>query len=128
MAEKLMKKILSLCFMAMMVFSFVACEEDGGGGGNGSSNNITTSLVGTTWKYSVDNDSYYFVLNFNTSTNGILHEVGEDGDYQQSFTYSYQDGYGTIYVPSDGESVPFHVDGRYLYIDMSGAIGPFVRQ
>ena len=113
--------------MAMMVFSFVACEEEGGGGGNGSSNNTTTSLVGTTWKYSVDYD-YYFLLNFNTSTNGILHEVAEDGDYQQSFTYSYQDGYGTIYVPSDGESIPFHVDGRYLYIDMNNAIGPFVRQ
>ena len=117
--------------MAIMMFSFVACEDKVYTSENNSSNIIIPSLVGTTWKYSEENDDYstcwtlFFVSSSRVTM--TIDYYPEDDHTSDTWTYSYTNGQGTIYGNTYSQSVQFRVNGNLLYFDDLD-IGPFVKQ
>lgn len=97
-----MKRILMLCFAALMAVGMAACdkenENNGGnnnggnnGGGNGGNNNPTT-LVGTTWQ-----DATGFIsFSFSTETTVSMSSAGNSMD--GTYTYNAAAGTGTINI------------------------------
>ncbi|MDR3328914.1 MAG: hypothetical protein LBS63_02240 [Prevotellaceae bacterium] len=96
-----MKRFFVVAAAALMAAStFVACsddkkEEEGG---------APDSLVGTTWRFSEkseeDNQVYYTIYDFTTSTVGAMKQGVEGGTDEQSesITYSYTKPNVTITV------------------------------
>ncbi|MBP3740336.1 MAG: hypothetical protein J6I41_04410 [Bacteroidales bacterium] len=96
-------------------------DNDGGTGGGGGvtptpTPDINTSLVGTSWKSTVD--YYEGFLYFTTETVGsyAYYDYTQQGQY--SLTYSYANGRGTFTLDEDNSFVhDFMVDGNTLTVE-----------
>lgn len=90
-----MKRILMLCFAALMAVGMVACEKEKGednGAGGGAGGGGTTTLVGTTWQDATG----FITFSFPDETTVTMSSggAGTDGTY----TYNGATGSGTINI------------------------------
>lgn len=69
-----------------MGLSFVSCSSDDNDDDGGNNTEIVESIVGT-WKYSFSTG--YQLITFKSNGKGTMKEIDEDGEYEETFNYSY---------------------------------------
>lgn len=114
-----MKKILFVCFFAVMTVTFVSCTKERvrsyNDGSQEASSGVaqTSSLAGTSWYH--DNGSYgYERIYFESSSSGYYYDSWyESYNY---FTYTYSGGSGTLYFSGYADEL-FNISGNSLYIN-----------
>ncbi len=118
-----MKKIFAICLMAVMTIAFASCAKEKttvyeGGPMDGTtvnSGDVSTSLVGTNWKYTYDQTTYV-IIHFTSTGSGYVESYVEYNSEEQYFSYTYSNGSGYITVSGD-QPVYFSVSGNVLTID-----------
>ena len=79
-------KTLALLAILFMGLSFVSCSSDDNDDDGGNNTEIVESIVGT-WKW--NDGEVYQLITFKSNGKGTMKEVDEDGEYEESFSYSY---------------------------------------
>ena len=115
-----LKTLLSLSFALFIVFS--SCKKD--------DESPKNPLIGTWVSFeSETNDTYVseststFVFNSNMTGDYSILVLHNDEVYfesEASFTYSFTATELTITIDSDSETIPYHIDGDDLHMDVEG--------
>lgn len=118
-----MKKIFAICLMAVMTIAFASCAKEKttvyeGGPMDGTtvnSGDVSTSLVGTNWKWTFDQTTYS-IIHFTSDGSGYVETYMEYNRDEVWFSYTYNNGSG--YITTSGyQPEYFSVSGNVLTID-----------
>ena len=93
-------KTLALLAILFMGLSFVSCSSDDNDDDGGNNTEIVESLVGT-WKCYFSQG--YQLVTFKSNGKGTMKEVDEDGVYEETFSYSYNDSKKVLKINWDDD-------------------------
>ncbi|MDR2064788.1 MAG: hypothetical protein LBP85_03650 [Prevotellaceae bacterium] len=118
------KKLLFAFALLALNLTFVSCSDD--------NDDTPDSLVGTSWKWSVDeNDGSgddYFIFSFINETDMTEYIGDDDKTYQGSYTYSKSAVTVTVYENERDITLTGRVSGNKMTFAYYGVSSVFIRQ